>query len=377
MVCGRSTASIDFKSSQSCGVVENLVFGCRTAAGTIWQSQSQMVHAPRHRYSDGKLQMSTTAALSLDQMPEIEAKLRKLEEELSQARAELRNLLEINAPLAPQPGQIPRLNGIEIFGESMQLNGTLGGDHIIFVDFNRRFDLEERILLAEAAGKESVRKRLKATAQTGGILVADVAGHSVTDAALAGRLHEAFAACVLYELDLYGTVTERLFETLNISLYNSTSVQKFITMIYGEVSEQGMFKFISAAHPLPIVFSNEFDRIVDISPERFSVYPPLGSQPPYYHIDKRKVPFNPLGYKKKYRINEINLMAPGDIMLIYSDGLSEFVNLNGESFFTTLEGLLKTVKHLPAAAIGAEIRRSISAFGKPSDDISYVVVKKS
>ena len=321
--------------------------------------------------------MSTTETLSFQDSSDSAARLRKLEQELTEARAELRNLLEINAPLAPQPGQFPRVDGIDIFGESIQLNGTLGGDHIIFVDFNKLYDLEERIRLAHEAGKESVKKRLQATAKIAGILVADVSGHSVTDAALAGRLHDAFSVCVLYELDIYGTVTERLFETLNISLYHSTSAQKFITMIYGEVSEQGTFKFISAAHPAPIVFSNEFDRIVDISPERFSVFAPLGSQPPEYHIDKRRIRSNPLGYKKKYKINEINLMGQGDILMIYTDGLSEYENERGEHFFATLEGLLKPVKHLPAAEIGGEIRKSIMAFGKPSDDISYVVVKKS
>ena len=327
-------------------------------------------------HSKGILRMSTTETLSVQDRLDVEAKLRKLGEELSQARAELRNLLEINAPLAPQPGQIPLVNGIDIFGESIQLNGMLGGDHIIFVDFNRRYDLGERILLAEAVGDDSVRKRLQATAKTGGILLADVSGHSVTDAALAGRLHDAFSVCVLYELDIYGTVTERMFETLNISLYDSIPDHKFITMIYGEVSEQGTFKFISAGHPLPIVFSNEFDRLVDISPERFSMFPPLGSQPPRHHVDKRKIRSTPLGYKKKYRLNEINLMGDGDIMLIYTDGLSEYENENGMRFFATLEGLLRCVKNLTAAEIGAEIRKSVRAFGKPSDDISCVVVKK-
>src|SRR3989338_1518387 len=99
--------------------------------------------------------MSTTETLPVQDRPDVEARLRKLEEELSHARAELRNLLEINAPLAPQPRQIPRVNGIDIFGESIQLNGMLGGDHIIFIDFNLRYDLEERIRLAQEAGKES------------------------------------------------------------------------------------------------------------------------------------------------------------------------------------------------------------------------------
>jgi serine phosphatase RsbU (regulator of sigma subunit) len=320
--------------------------------------------------------MSSTETLPVRDIPEAEAKLRELEEELRRARAELQNLLEINAPLAPHAGLIPHVNGIDIFGESIPLNGQLGGDHIIFLDFNRRYDMEERIRVAQEAGKESVKKRLQSTAKTAGILVADVAGHSLTDAALAGRLHEAFAVCVLYELDIYGTVTERLFETLNISLCHSMSVQKFITMIYGEVSDQGTFKFISAAHPAPIVFSNEFDKIVDISPERFSVFPPLGSQPPEFGIDRKRLRSNPLGYKKKYEVNQINLMGQGDIMVIYTDGLSEHEDENGRRFSATLEELLKSVKHLPASEISRELRKSILAFGKPGDDISYVVVKK-
>jgi len=320
--------------------------------------------------------MSSTGMVPAYDRSGVEDPLRQLEEELRQARAELRNLVEISAPLAQLFRQIPRMNGIDIFAESIPLNGVLGGDHIIFVDFRRRFDLEERILLAEVAGEESVKKRLQSTAKTCGILLADVAGHSMTDAALVGRLHDAFSVCLYYELDIYGTVTERLFEILNLSLYHSKAVQKFITMIYGEVSEQGTFKFISTAHPLPIVFSNEFDRIVDISPDRLVVFPPLGTLPPYYHIDKRKAPLNPLGYKRKYKINEINLMGQGDIMLIYSDGLLEFENEDGKRFWETLEPSLRSVKHLTAAEIGATIRNSISAFGKPSDDISYVVVKK-
>ncbi len=301
----------------------------------------------------------------------------QLEKELKQARAEIKNLLEINAPLLPQASQIPQVNGIDIFGESIQLNGSLGGDHIIFIDFNKRYDLDARIKQAQEAGKESVKKRLLLTSKKAGILVADVSGHSLTDAALAGRLHDSFLACVPYELDHYGTITEKLFETLNISLYNSTSVSKFITMIYGEVSEEGRFQFLSAAHPSPIVFSNEFNRIVDISPDRFATFPPLGTQPPEYHIDKRAIKGNPLGYKKKYLINEINLMGSGDIMVVYTDGLSDFRNEKKEYFFPKLEQMLQSVKHLPARGIGREIREAIASFGRPGDDISYVIVKKS
>ena len=306
-----------------------------------------------------------------------EAALLKLAQELRNARAEIKNLLDLTAPLVPQPGQIPEINGIDIYGESIPLHGALGGDHIIFVDFDRRYDIDERIRRAQASGKESVVKKLQLTRGKAGILVADVAGHSLTDAALAARLHDAFLCCVLYELDIYGTITPRVFETLNIRFYSSTSVHKFITMIYGEVSEDGAFRFLSAGHPTPIVFSNEFDKIVDIAPDRFAIFPPLGTQPPEYHVDGRMLKGNPLGYKKKYEINEINLMGSGDIMLIFTDGLSDYSNVDGLPFLSSLEETLRSVKHLGAIEIGKAIKKAISAFGTPTDDITYVVIKKS
>jgi serine phosphatase RsbU (regulator of sigma subunit) len=320
--------------------------------------------------------MGTTNSPYNPSIPNPGRALLQLEQELTAARDEIKNLFDITAPLVPQPGEIPEIRGIDIYGESIQLHGPLGGDHIIFLDFNKRYDIDERIKRAQRAGKEAIAKKLESTRKKAGILVADVAGHSLTDAALAGRLHEAFLACALYELDIYGTITRRLFETLNIRFYNSTSAHKFITMIYGEVSEEGTFQFISAAHPTPIVFSNEFDRIVDISPDRFATFPPLGTQPPEYHVDKRTIKGNSLGYKAKYEINEINLMGQGDIMIIYTDGLSDHKSDSGVPFFGLLEEKLRSVKHLSSRDIGRELKEAISASGRPSDDITYVVIKK-
>jgi len=321
--------------------------------------------------------MAIMEKASVPVLPASETSPLQLLEALSSASAEIRNLLDITAPLAPQLDQIPHLQGIDIHAQSIPLNGFLGGDHIIFIDFNQRYDLEERIKRARTAGKESVAKQLQLTAKKVGILIADVAGHGLADAALAGRLHDAFLACALYELDIYGTITPRLFETLNLSLYNSTAVHKFITMMYGEVSEEGKFRFISAAHPTPIVFSNEYDRIVDISPDRFAIFPPLGTQPPEYHVDKKAIRSSSLGYKKKYEINDINLMGQGDLMLMYTDGLSEHGSGAGTWFPGKLEETLRAAKHLPSVAICREIKEALSAFGTPTDDITYVVIKKS
>ena len=69
-----------------------------------------------------------------------------------------------------------------------------------------------------------------------GIAILDVYCYQITDAMLAGMVHQAFLLGAIYEMDHFGTITERLFENLNTRFYNSSSVSKFITMIYGEIS---------------------------------------------------------------------------------------------------------------------------------------------
>ena len=56
-------------------------------------------------------------------------------------------------------------------------------------------------------------------------------------------LHQAFLLGAIYEMDYYGNITPKLFENLNTRFYNSSSLSKFITMIYGEISRDGHFNF--------------------------------------------------------------------------------------------------------------------------------------
>jgi len=46
-----------------------------------------------------------------------------------------------------------------------------------------------------------------------------------------------------------------LFENLNQRFYRTSKVDKFITAVYGEISEDASFRFLLAGHPPPIVFS--------------------------------------------------------------------------------------------------------------------------
>ena len=286
---------------------------------------------------------------------------------------ELENFQDIARHIRPSAGEIPKLEGLDIYGETIPLNGVIGGDHIVYVDFNERYDLEARIEQATSRGQLEIASALRACRQKAGIAILDVSGHQITDALLAAMLHQAFLLGVIYELDYYGNITERLFENLNTRFYNSSAVSKFLTMLYGEIWAAGTFKFLSAAHPPPVVFSQEYDKIVTI-PDPVS-FPPIGTLPSQSDIDRRNNK-SVLGYKDPYRVNEIDLIGSGDIMLIYTDGLAEHERGDVAYFPEHIEEALHKHKEESAKAIFEALKKDVLAFSEPEDDISFVVIKR-
>ena len=289
---------------------------------------------------------------------------------------EFENLQEITTHLKPLSGEIPELKGIDIYGGVMPLNGVSGGDHIVFVDFNKRYDIDSRIADAKNNKQFDVAKKLESNKTRAGILIADVSGHKITDAVLAAMLHQAFLIGVLYELKQNGQITSDLFENINTRFFNSSSLKKYISIIYGEISEKGNFRFLNAGHPHPYIFSGKFNKLVRIYFQRVVNVQPIGTLPSKDDIDAKRN-FSHLGLKRRYTTNEINLMGKGDILLLYTDGLSEH-NKNMESFYfpNKLEELLKGIKKYSAKEIYYKIKEDLLKFADPSDDISIVVIKK-
>ena len=84
----------------------------------------------------------------------------RIREQLEDLSGELKNFQEIARYLNPSPGEVPRLKGIEISGLSMPLRDVIGGDHILYIDFDRRYDLDRRIAEAKAQGRDEVAEHL-------------------------------------------------------------------------------------------------------------------------------------------------------------------------------------------------------------------------
>jgi serine phosphatase RsbU (regulator of sigma subunit) len=290
--------------------------------------------------------------------------------------AELENFEDIAGYLLPQPGELPRLRWIDVYGGTLALSGAVGGDHIIYLDFKQRFDLEARIERAVDEGKLEVAENLKRCQRTAGIALLDVSGHRVTDALLAAMLHQAFLLGSIYELDMFGQITKRLFENLNTRFYRSSGSHKFVSMIYGEISEDSCFRFLSAAQPFPIVFSKRHDRFMDVDPSRCVSFPPLGVLPSLGGID-RSTTHSSLGFTDQYELNEWSLMGEGDILLLQTDGLAEHRNGDEAYFPTRLEATLRRVQHQTAREIFSAVQDDLLEFNAPSDDISMVVIKRT
>jgi serine phosphatase RsbU (regulator of sigma subunit) len=288
---------------------------------------------------------------------------------------EFRNFEEIARGIVPRPGSIPSLAGMDVYGETLPLNGIVGGDHIIYVDFKKRHDLDARIKVAEEAGRLDIAASLDQCRRMAGVALIDVSGHQATDAMLAAMFHQAFLLGILYELDMSGGVTRRLFENLNQRFHRTSKVNKFITAVYGEISEDATFRFLLAAHPPPVVFSAAHDRFMEVDPERCVSFPPIGTLPSRSVVDWHRTE-SVLGFKKGYEVNSWTLMGAGDVLLLYTDGLQEHHRRDDSYFPHRLEDAIRRAKHRSAADIVRTVFDDLRTFANPTDDVSLVVIKK-
>ena len=287
---------------------------------------------------------------------------------------EVQNFREIASSMLAPSARLPTLAGVEIAGFTLPYRDVVGGDHIVYLDFRRRFDLPRRIEEAEKEGRRKVAAELHKCERRVGLLLADISGHRTTDALVAAMLHQAFLLGTYYELDRYGRITTQLFEHLNQRFYETTAVNKYFTMIYGEISDEGQFRFICAGHPHPLVYSREYRCFVRVPKGRLTSFPPVGMFPTGEEFAERSAP-GALGFKASYRVNKIDLLVPGDLVLLYTDGLAEMSS--GNYIEERLEGLIAEVIDLHAYEIAEKIRADVLRRSDREDDVSFIVIKRS
>jgi serine phosphatase RsbU (regulator of sigma subunit) len=321
--------------------------------------------------------------------------------------------------LMPVEGAIPHIPGIEMFGNSIPA-GTVGGDLFEYINFQQRYDIDARIQQAQRLSKEfrellppgsavrnsvddhvqwmrgtpgyspkmeadyrfarsseqvRVAEDLRDLYSTAGVLVVDAQGHGVISAKIASTVHDTFHALMLTELDRYGKTTPMLLENINLRLAQSVtarnalgitekeSAREIATMLYGEVDPLGHFRFANFGHPPPLVFSAEYRKFMKIDDDHMVQFLALGLQLPahhpdlkkYYSLNVRQTEFNTAD------LSEITLMSPGDILVLYTDGVYDGSDQQGRE---QLEAVMREHYRRPAK----EICNALLAYAMQQDD---------
>lgn len=182
-------------------------------------------------------------------------------------------------------------------------------------------------------------------------VVADVSGKGVSSALLAGLLQGVFLMASAKASDLEGTLA-----SLNWFLLERTHGEKYATVFYCTVHSSGLLRYVNAGHCAPFLVGADG------------------------RLRKLHTSGMPVGMMEDLSVEVVEVqLAPGEKVIIYSDGLTEAENAAGEFFGT--EGLRACARdhfrdsavELHNALLAAQER--FSEGGAVTDDITVLVLE--
>jgi len=246
---------------------------------------------------------------------EEERKLLVLEEDLKVAQHIQQALL---------PKENPSIEGMEIYGLSIPAK-QVGGDSYDFIQ------IDDRHL---------------------GIAIADVSGKGAPAALLMANLQASLRGQALINHSVKDTVTK-----VNYMLARSMDKGKFVTLFYGILNiKNKTFTYTNAGHNFPLLLDRDGNLRT---------------------LEKGGIV---LGMLDNFTYEEETVqLEPGNLLLLYTDGITEATNEMGEMFEE--ERLLKLFEDnqgISAQKLSQKIVDSVLSFRgtlPQSDDITLVVVK--
>jgi serine phosphatase RsbU (regulator of sigma subunit) len=242
--------------------------------------------------------------------------LRRIEKDLTQAA-------EIQKRLLPAGG--PHFEGFDIAGANVPCY-EVGGDYYDFVPVDA-----DRL----------------------GIVIADVSGKGMSAALLMASLRAALVAEIHPDFDL-----EAMAGRLNDFIYRSTATSDFVTFFFGTLDRRtGEFRYVNAGHNPPFVVRKSGE-LLSLATSGLT----LGM-------------FSGASYG-----SAMVRLEPGDIAVLFTDGIPEARNGEGEEY--TEERFCNLVtrnRDLSASDLCRKVLDDIHFFaatGQPCDDITLVAVKR-
>ncbi len=251
---------------------------------------------------------------------------RLLEERFERERMERELELATEIQQRFQPSSPPVIEGYEFQGISFSCY-EIGGD---YYDFIARHN--NKMLIA----------------------LGDVSGKGTAAALLMSSLHAAIHAQAAAKSSLAETVT-----AVNQYLADNTPTNRFVTLFIAELDPlTGKILFINAGHNPPLIGRAD-GSVEQLASGGF----PLG-----------------IIETAEYEIGE-TVLNTNDVLVIYSDGVSEAANPTGEEFgMERLSEVIQTNLKKSAAGLRDKIESSLSTFTQSApagDDITLVIVKKN
>ena len=190
----------------------------------------------------------------------------------------------------------------------------------------------------------------------------DVTGHGI-DAAMIVAMAK---SCLYTQINIEYEVPVVL-KALNSSIYDfshrQAGIRKLMSFVYAVFDvEKSSMRISSAGHWFPYVYQAQ-EGVIDNFANLKPTYP-LGVRP-----------------TDKFRCQTGEyILQTGDVLVFFTDGLHEAVNIHEEEFgFERLENLIKEHHDLDASDIKDKIIEEWNTFigeQKPNDDITVLVVKK-
>ncbi len=187
-----------------------------------------------------------------------------------------------------------------------------------------------------------------------GVVIGDV-----TDKGLPAALFMALTYSLVSVDALQTSSPVETIRNVNRHLLSMNASGMFVTLLYGILDYRtGQFRYARAGHLLPIV----------INPDGRTV----------------KIPVNtgqPLGLFEDLLLDEQSITIPaGGMILMYSDGLNEASNPQGDEFgYQRLYETLSQQRHQPAQAICEQLWLAVQTHAccsQPQDDFTTVVIKR-
>lgn len=277
-----------------------------------------------NRFQEEDLKVLTTIASVASIKIEHE---RLLEERLEKRRMEEELKVASEIQMRLQPFAPPKLEGWDMTGVSFPCR-EIGGDYYDFIHRKR----DNRLIVA----------------------VGDVSGKGTGAALLMSSLHAAVRA----QSQARSTISEVMAD-INQYIFENSPPNKFLTLFYGELDPViGTLLYSNGGHNAPMLVRHSG------AVER---------------LDKGGLP---IGMMQGVAYQEASVVFdPGDVLVIYSDGITESINERDEEFEE--ERLIEVVKNnlgRSASGIRDRIDEALSRFvgtTAPVDDMTLMIIKRT